>query len=112
MPAAMVVGNIELQLCNASGPFFAVPLIAIRDVDVVKFEGLTLEMHTSARSMQVVQRHNFGVEITYEGLSSIKRLRILTLYADAARMWTEAIGKAIDDLGFTSHDEYLPKRRL
>jgi hypothetical protein len=110
MPAAMVLTDKELVLCRENGPYFALPLIAIHDVQVVRFDGLTLTVTTSAGQVRVVPRANFGLEITYESISSKKRLSILTLYADAARGWAEQIGRAIDDLDLGSHHRYSPEK--
>jgi hypothetical protein len=110
MPAAMALTDDELLLCGEQGPFFAIPLIAIQDVAIVKFDGLTLSINTSAGIVRAVPRHNFGLEITYESISSIKRLRVLTLFADCANEWIEAIGAAIDDLTNGSHEQYRPRK--
>jgi hypothetical protein len=107
-PAVMVLTDTELQLCNQDGPFFRIPLIGVTDVDVYDFKGLPAGMNSSGGTQWVTPRQNYGVQVTYTGLNSTKRLRVRVFFADSAHTWVAAISKAIDDLDHNVHDKFMP----
>jgi hypothetical protein len=89
-----------------------VPLFAIEDVSVIKFEGVLIERQTSVGPLLSPLPYPHGVEVVYSLETRLRlRLRIVTLAGNAAHTWAVDIRRAAQRAQLDGLSGMMPKKR-